>query len=120
MTEPLRFYGAVPPPESKRPWKKRVGYVADDMIRELADALADVVVKAMPADEFENGDIMTYLSGTGAIHRAIKILAEYGVHVRPSGVDSRELVADRSSGAYTEIPEADVPPFNPPKHLEEA
>ena len=71
--------------------EKRFRYLADNMVRELADALADVVVRAQPFDERTDESILTYLSGTGAIHKAIKVLAEYGVHARPGGVDSRDM-----------------------------
>jgi len=74
-----------------RPWC-RCSDCAKVPRRELEvalDALADVVVKAQPGGEDYHGFVTDYISGTGAIHRAIPILARHGIHVRPGGIDSR-------------------------------
>lgn len=57
----------------------------------VLNALADVVVRASPYGEDNDGFVSHYLSGTGAIHAAIPLLAEHGIIVRPGGFDSRTL-----------------------------
>lgn len=59
-------------------------------IDELVNALADVVARAIPYGDDEDGFIMHYLSGTGAIHAAIPLLDRYGITVRPGAFDSRK------------------------------
>jgi hypothetical protein len=53
-------------------------------------ALADCVVKATPFGK-QDGEFIAYyyISPTGPIHRAIPLLAEHGIVVRP-GFDGRE------------------------------
>lgn len=63
--------------------------MADAETLRMANLLADVVTRATPYGEDEDGFVEAYLSGVGAIHAAIPALAEYGIHVRPGGVDSR-------------------------------
>lgn len=56
--------------------------------RRLVDALADVVVKCAAYGEQDGGYVFLYLLPTGPIHRAIVLLGELGVIVRP-GFDGR-------------------------------
>jgi hypothetical protein len=49
----------------------------------LVDALADVVVKCAAYGEQDGGYVFLYLLPTGPIHRAIVLLGERGVIVRP-------------------------------------
>lgn len=62
------------------------------LIRRVLDALADCVVKAAEHGEQEGGFVAFYLSPTGPIHRAIPLLEQYGINVRP-GFDGRESAA---------------------------
>lgn len=56
--------------------------------RRLVDALADVVVKCAAYGEQDGGYVFLYLLPTGPIHRAVVLLGEIGVIVRP-GFDGR-------------------------------
>lgn len=56
--------------------------------RRLIDVLADLVVKSAPYGEQDGGFVFVYLVPTGPVHRAITLLHEYGVIVRP-GFDGR-------------------------------
>lgn len=59
----------------------------DELDRALT-LLADVVVRAIPDGEDDDGFVRGYVQGTGAIHAAIPFLDHYGLHVRP-GFDFR-------------------------------
>ncbi|MEU4781047.1 hypothetical protein [Micromonospora sp. NPDC023633] len=60
--------------------------------RELVDALADCVTKAVEYGEQDGGFVAFYLLPTGPVHRAIALLQErHGVTVRP-GFDGRDQV----------------------------
>lgn len=59
-----------------------------DADRRLLDALADIVVKGAPYGEQDGGYVFLYLLPTGPIHRAVALLQEHGVIVRP-GYDGR-------------------------------
>jgi hypothetical protein len=63
----------------------------DPRLTELQDALARVVEKAVVHGEDEDGFIQGYIMGTGAIHNAIRVLQNRGIHVRPHGVDDDAL-----------------------------
>jgi hypothetical protein len=54
----------------------------------LIAALADLVVKAAPYGEQDGDYVFVYLLPTGPVHRAIVLLQEHGVIVRP-GFDGR-------------------------------
>jgi hypothetical protein len=56
----------------------------------LIGALADLVVKGAPYGEQDGGYVFLYLLPTGPIHRAITLLQEHGVIVRP-GFDGRRF-----------------------------
>ncbi len=56
--------------------------------RRLVDALADLVVKCVPYGEQDGGFVFVYLVPTGPVHRAITLLHEHDVIVRP-GFDGR-------------------------------
>jgi hypothetical protein len=60
----------------------------DPAVQRLIDALADCVVKATPFSEQEEGFVATYLMPTGPLHRAMPLLQEFGITVRP-GFDGR-------------------------------
>jgi hypothetical protein len=55
---------------------------------ELANALADCVTKAVEYGEQDGGFVAMYLLPTGPIHRAIPLLDQLGIIVRP-GFDGR-------------------------------
>lgn len=59
-------------------------------------ALADCVVKATPYGKQDAEFIAYYISPTGPIHRAIPLLAEHGIVVRP-GFDGRNNSDDRGN-----------------------
>lgn len=63
---------------------------------EVLNALADVVTRAVPYGEDEEGFVTHYLSGTGAIHAAIPLLDRYLITVRPGGVDSRKAAPEHA------------------------
>ena len=53
-------------------------------------ALSDCVAKTTNYGEDEDGFMQIYIMPTGPIHRAISLLAEFGIHVRPvSGEEQR-------------------------------
>jgi hypothetical protein len=56
--------------------------------RALVDALADLVVKCAPYGEQDGGFVFVYLVPTGPVHRAIALLRDHGLIVRP-GFDGR-------------------------------
>jgi hypothetical protein len=58
-------------------------------LQRLVDALADCVVKATEYGEQDGGFVANYIMPTGPIHRAIPLLEEFGVTVRP-GFDGRK------------------------------
>jgi hypothetical protein len=47
--------------------------------------LSDIVTKATPFGVQDGDFIASYILPTGPMHRAIPLLAEQGVHVRPMG-----------------------------------
>lgn len=58
------------------------------LIERLLNALADCVVKATEYGEQGGGFVAAYILPTGPIHRAIPLLQELGITVRP-GFDGR-------------------------------
>lgn len=58
------------------------------MVERLLNALADCVVKATEYGEQDGGFVAVYILPTGPIHRAIPLLQELGITVRP-GFDGR-------------------------------
>lgn len=56
--------------------------------------LADIVTKAAPFGQQDGEFVAFYILPTGPMHRAIPLLAEQGVHVRPVG-ESPEKEAGR-------------------------
>jgi hypothetical protein len=59
-----------------------------DLERELANALADCVVKATPYGTQDDDFMATYIMPTGPLHRAMPLLERLGIIARP-GFDGR-------------------------------
>jgi len=61
-----------------------------DSERALVNVLADIVAKATEYGTQEGGFVATYILPTGPLHRAIPLLQQYGLTIRP-GFDGREI-----------------------------
>lgn len=74
-----------------RAYRRRHGKLESELLAAvpaLLDALADCVIKARECGEQDGGFVASYLLPTGPLHRAIPLLQEHGITVRP-GFDGR-------------------------------
>jgi hypothetical protein len=74
----------------------------------LAHVLADCVVKATEYGEQDGGFVASYIMPTGPLHRAIPLLAQHGIDVRPGFDGRKEPTLRVKPEPHEEVPNGDL------------